>query len=337
MGIFEIIWPRENFKYPDRKGKTVLILALLFFVIILSLFSQRVSFPHFVPSSSFAQLKHLPLYCFLSLSRLFLAYMLSVIFSIIYGTLAARSLLLEKILIPVLDVLQSIPVLGFFPAAIYFFIKMGGEDRIAVEMACIFLIFTSQAWNMTFGVYESIKSIPRDIQEACSLFNIKGIMYFKHILLPACCVKLVYNSMMSWAAGWYFLIACEILAIGPIKYKLPGLGSFIVYATESGKTDLLVIAIVLLVLLVVIVDIVFFRPMVVISERFKFESSSSSEEVEESKVLDFARKGRQVFIDKLKGGSFQSAAKKINIQSVDYGTNPAFHNFKRKNTCLLQK
>jgi len=272
-----------------REKRTKALFGGLFLALMVSLPFLARTLPFFRFSSvPIADLRSLPSFALFSLLRLLLALALSFLFSLIYGTLAAKNRALEKILIPTLDILQSVPVLGFFPAAIYFFVKIGGESRLGVEMACIFLIFTSQAWNMTFGVYESIRGIPKEIDEASRLLGIRGFSYFRRVLFPACVVKLVYNAMLSWAAGWYFLIACEILAIGPVSFRLPGLGSFISEATQQGRLDLLAAGISVLVMLVVIMDVLCFRPLVVISEKYKLESQSSSEESEESYALDFS-------------------------------------------------
>jgi len=282
-----------------REKRTKALFGGLFLALMVSLPFLARTLPFFRFSSvPIADLRSLPSFALFSLLRLLLALALSFLFSLIYGTLAAKNRALEKILIPTLDILQSVPVLGFFPAAIYFFVKIGGESRLGVEMACIFLIFTSQAWNMTFGVYESIRGIPKEIDEASRLLGIRGFSYFRRVLFPACVVKLVYNAMLSWAAGWYFLIACEILAIGPVSFRLPGLGSFISEATQQGRLDLLAAGISVLVMLVIIMDVLCFRPLVVISEKYKLESQSSSEESEESYALDFFRRFKNAVKDK---------------------------------------
>ena len=143
------------------------------------------------------------------------AYIIALIFSIVYGMAAARGGLYERILIPAIDIAQSVPVVGFFPAAVFFFVALAHGSRLGVEMAAVFLIFTSQAWNMALGVYEAVKTIPDDSHEALEAFGGRGWLRFKRLLLPASVPKLVYNSILSWVAGWYFLIACEIITVGP--------------------------------------------------------------------------------------------------------------------------
>lgn len=290
------LFERVNLLYREKRTKAIFAGFLLGLLAMLPFIAGALPFLY-LPAIPLADLRSLPSSALFSILRLILALGLSFVFSLSYGSLAAKNRALEKILIPIIDILQSVPVLGFFPAAIYFFVKLGGGSRIGVEMACVFLIFTSQAWNMTFGVYESIKGIPKEVEEASKLFGIRGWAYFQKVIFPACVVKLVYNAMLSWAAGWYFLIACEIVAIGPVSFTLPGLGSFISKATEQGRIDLLIPGIFVLVMLVVLMDIACFRPLVVISEIYKFEGQGSTDEPEESVVLEFFKRLRHGFED----------------------------------------
>ncbi len=159
----------------------------------------------------------LPLYATFSFARMLAAYTSALGFSLVYGYLAATRERLRAVMLPLLDVLQSVPVLGFFPAAVYFFVLIFRGSRLGVEAASVFLIFTSQAWNMTFGVYESLTTIPADLLMASRAYRLEGPLRLRTLVLPACVTKLVYNSMLSWAGGWYFLIACEIIALGPVN------------------------------------------------------------------------------------------------------------------------
>src|SRR6202451_3793853 len=178
--------------------------------------------------------RHLPYYAFCSFNRMLAAYLLALVFSIAYGMMAARGRMWERVMIPAIDIAQSVPVVGFFPAAVYFFVALAHGSRLGVEMAAVFLIFTSQAWNMALGGYEAVKTIPEDSREALETFGGRGWLKFKRLLLPASIPKLVYNSILSWVAGWYFLIACEIITAGPATYRLPGLGSFLWQGPAEG-------------------------------------------------------------------------------------------------------
>ncbi len=239
-----------------------------------------------------AELPRLPLYALYSFARMLAAYLISLLFSLSYGYLAATSRRAERLLIPALDILQSVPILGFFPAAIYLFVSLSGGGRLGVELASVFLIFTSQAWNMAFGVYEGILTIPQDAREALAAFGAGRWLAFKRLLLPACVPKLVYNTIMSWAGGWYFLMAAEIIAIGPARYDLPGLGSLMYRAAEEGRLGLMLLALGALIGLIVAMDLLLWRPLSVWAETFRYEFAASSPG--RSGVLDWWRRSRMV-------------------------------------------
>jgi len=218
----------------------------------------------------------LPYYAYCSFYRMLAAYALALAFSIPYGMAAARGRLWERILIPAVDIAQSVPVVGFFPAAIYFFVALAHGSRLGVEMAAIFLIFTSQAWNMTLGVFEAVKTIPADSLEALEAFGASGWLKFRRLLMPASVPKLVYNSILSWVAGWYFLIACEIISVGPAHYRLPGLGSFLMEAADRGQNLDMVLGLVMLLAVIVAMDVIAWEPLSAWSEKFRFEFAASS-------------------------------------------------------------
>src|SRR6185503_8331371 len=152
------------------------------------------------------------IYLLRSLARLAMAYGLAVTLALATGHLAARSRFARRLILPTLDVLQSVPILGFFPAAVTVFIGLFGGSALGVEAAAVFLIFTSMFWNLAFGVYESLITIPEDLALAASQFGLHGPLRWTRLLLPAVMPSLVYNSILSWANGWYFLIATEIIA-----------------------------------------------------------------------------------------------------------------------------
>ncbi|MGI9952894.1 ABC transporter permease subunit [Moorellaceae bacterium AZ2] len=216
-------------------------------------------------------LKTLPYYAFRSFLRMLAAYILSFVFSLVYGYKAGSDRRAEKILLPVLDVLQSVPILGFFPAAVYFFINLFRGSILGIELASIFLIFTSQVWNMTFGFYESLRTIPKYLSEACSVYGLNEYLRLKRLYLPAGIPKLVYNSILSWAGGWYFLIAAEIIALGPIEYSLPGLGSYLIRTVEKGELGLTLAGLLTLIFIIGLMNIFIWRPLAFWSEKFKYE------------------------------------------------------------------
>ncbi len=215
--------------------------------------------------------KTLPRDTLFSFFRMSIAYFFSLAFAIVCGFTAASRKWAEKLLLPTIDILQSVPVVGFFPVALLFFISLFQGERIRIELASIFLIFTSQAWNMAFGIYESLITIPKDIQRAAAAYNINKWLKFKRILFPACIPKLIYNSMVSWATGWYFLMACEIIAIGAKRYYLPGIGSFLFYSSDKGRYDLTLLAFSILVFIIVLMDIFLWHPLSVWANKFTYQ------------------------------------------------------------------
>src|SRR5579872_5621258 len=248
-------------------------------LIVAALLALFFGFRNYVPALHGPKLsvtaRHLPYYAFCSFNRMLVAYVLALLFSICYGMLAARGRIWERVMIPAIDIAQSVPVVGFFPAAVYFFVALAHGSRLGVEMAAIFLIFTSQAWNMTLGVFEAIRTIPNDSIEALEAFGVRGWLRLHRLYLPAMVPKLVYNSILSWVAGWYFLIACEIITVGPAHYRLPGLGSYLMEAAESGENLNLVFGLITLLVIITLMDLIVWQPLTVWSEKFKYEFAAS--------------------------------------------------------------
>src|ERR1700691_2128972 len=263
------------------------IVSFLALAAILALFyeyRQQASIKH--PPRFSVSLRHLPYYAFCSFYRMLAAYIISLIFSIIYGLAATRGRLWERVLIPAVDIAQSVPVVGFFPAAVFFFVALAHGSRLGVEMAAVFLIFTSQAWNMTLGVFEAIRTIPTDSIEALQAFGVRGWLRLRRLYLPASIPKLVYNSILSWVAGWYFLIACEIITVGPAHYRLPGLGSFLWEAAEKGRTFDLAAGLLTLLAIIVLMDMIVWQPLSTWAEKFKYEFAASSGAVQSLGMFD---------------------------------------------------
>jgi NitT/TauT family transport system permease protein len=209
-----------------------------------------------------------------SVYRMFAALGLSFVAAIIIGITAARKPLASKIIIPIIDILQSVPILGFFPAAIAFFITLFNGSSIGIEMAAIFLIFTSMAWNMIFSVYESVLSIPSELLETSYAYRANPFLQLRRLYLPASIPKLIYNSIMSWAAGWYFLTAAEIISLGSKTFTLRGLGSLLGNSVYSGQYIQAVIALAVLILIILLTDFFFWRPLESYAKRFKYDYSS---------------------------------------------------------------
>lgn len=239
-----------------------------------------------LPSAAFStNPRVLPYYSLLSLYRMTVAYALALAFSLAYGSAAALRKSAAKVLLPILDVLQSIPVLGFFPAAIFLFVTLVGRGRLGVELAAIFLVFTSQAWNMTFGVYESLTTVPKDIREAGRLLRLSGSVAARRLYLPTAVPRLVHNSILSWAGGWYFLVASEIIAAGPVRYRLPGIGSYLIVASERGEYGNMAAGLGVLLAIVIAMDLALWRPLTVWAEKFKYELAAGSVSARHSWLL----------------------------------------------------
>jgi NitT/TauT family transport system permease protein len=212
----------------------------------------------------------LPRYAALSIGRMAAAYGLSVLFSLFYGYIAANSRHAESILMPILDVLQSVPILFFLPVVVLSLADVLPQ-RSAAELASIVLIFTSQAWNMTFAWYQSLTTIPGELREAGAVFRFNGFFRFKFLELPFGTINLIWNSMMSCAGGWFFLMAAEMFSVGSRDFRLPGLGAYL--AEAAGRGDLRAVAWGLgaLVLIIVALDQLVWRPLLAWSDRFKLE------------------------------------------------------------------
>ncbi|NDG84310.1 MAG: ABC transporter permease subunit [Proteobacteria bacterium] len=223
-------------------------------------------------------LPDLPGAIFLSLMRMAAAYCASLVFAFIFGLLAARTATGERFILPVLDILQSVPVVGFFPAAITFFIGLTHGHRIGVELSAVFLIFTSQAWNIGFAVYESVKAIPVENEEAIMSLGLPQSQRFLNLYLPSSIPRVIYNSILSWSNGWFFLVACEIIAIGPVKYNLPGIGSFLARAAEEEKLNLVLWGIAALACTILTMDIFIWKPLQIWSERFRQDATANQDE-----------------------------------------------------------
>lgn len=211
--------------------------------------------------------KVLPYYVSLSLGRMVAAYILSLLFSMVFGYLAARSRTAEKFLIPFLDVLQSMPILSFLPVAL---LSLSAILPIpwAVELSSIILIFTSQAWNIAFAWYQSLTTIPRNLSQASTIFHFNGWLRFKNLEMPFAAISLIWNSMASWAGGWFFLMAAEIFSVGNRNFRLPGLGAYLQEAANQGSFEAIAWGLGALILTIVTLDQLIWRPLLAWSERF---------------------------------------------------------------------
>src|ERR1700756_3237888 len=235
--------------------------------------------------------RSLPAYAGYSLLRITIAYVLSLAFTLIYGYIAAYNPRAERFMIPLLDVLQSIPVLSFLPGVMLAMVALFPGRQLGVEAGAILLIFTGQVWNMAFSFYASLKSIPNEMREAARIYHFSWWQRFIQVELPFAAIGLVWNSMMSVAGGWFFLMACEMFVLGPRDFRLPGLGSYLQTAASAGDTSSILWGVATMIAVIVLLDQFIWRPVIAWAERFKVEQVESTN-CPQSWVLDMFRQSR---------------------------------------------
>jgi len=233
----------------------------------------------------------LPAYAGYSLLRISFAYALSLVFTLVYGYIAAYNPKAERFMIPLLDVLQSIPVLSFLPGVMLAMVALFPGRQLGVEAGAILLIFTGQVWNMAFSFYASLKSIPKEMREAAKIYGFSWWQRFIEMELPYAAIGLVWNSMMSVAGGWFFLMACEMFVLGARDFRLPGLGSYLQTAASAGDTRSILWGIATMITVIVLLDQFVWRPMIAWAEKFKIEQVESND-APRSWVLNLFRHSR---------------------------------------------
>src|SRR5215467_1798229 len=220
--------------------------------------------------------RDLPLYAFYSLVRISIAYALSLGFSLAFGYLAASSRRAEMLMIPLLDILQSVPVLSFLPGVMLAMVALFPHSQIGIELGSILLIFTGQVWNIAFSFYSSLKTVPRELSEASIIYRFGRWQRFAELDLPFATIGLVWNSMVSVAGGWFFLMACEMFVLGDRDFRLPGLGSFLQTAAGHGDTRAILWGVAAMIAIVVLLDQLIWRPVILWADKFKFEQVETS-------------------------------------------------------------
>jgi len=223
--------------------------------------------PEIIPSVSLNPW-NLPNYAARSTLRMFIALGFSTVFTFVYAYAAARNRRAERVLVPLLDILQSIPVLGFLSVTVTAFIALFRGSLLGLEAASIFAIFTGQAWNMTFSLYQSLRSVPAELDEMATLYRLSKWERFTRLELPASAIGLVWNGMMSFGGGWFFLAASEAISVLNRQYTLPGIGSYVAAAVEARDLSALGWAIVTMIVLILLIDMLFWKPMVTLADRY---------------------------------------------------------------------
>ncbi|QHS51228.1 ABC transporter permease subunit [Edaphobacter sp. 12200R-103] len=221
----------------------------------------------------------LPRYAFYSVVRIWLAYALSLFFAIGYGYTAAYNRRVEALMIAGLDILQSIPVLSFLPGVMLAMVALFPSRQLGVEMGAILLIFTGQVWNMAFSFYSSLKSIPRELREAATIYRFSPWQRLVELELPYSAIGLVWNSMVSVAGGWFFLMACEMFVLGSRDFRLPGLGSYLQTAASTGNARGIIWGLFTMIAIIVATDQLLWRPVIAWSDKFKFEQVETTSRV----------------------------------------------------------
>ena len=234
---------------------------------------------------------NLPVYAVRTTLRMFAALAFSLLFTLTYATWAAKSRRAGLILIPVLDILQSVPILGFLTFTVVFFLGLFPGQVLGAELAAIFAIFTSQAWNMAFSFYQSLKTLPNDLDEATRSFGLSTWQRFWRFEVPFAMPGLVWNTMMSMSGGWFFVVASEAITVGDTTFKLPGIGSYVALALEERSIPAVLYAILTMLIVILLYDQLLFRPLVAWSSKFRFELTAS-EDVEDPWVLKLLRRTR---------------------------------------------
>lgn len=254
---------------------SIVLVLVAAFIYSLTVFGQQweTSFnPTYEISTS---LSSLPLYAAFSALRGLIAYLISLAFTLSVGYWAAKSTKAEKIILPLLDIMQSIPVLGFLPGVVLGLVAIFPRTNVGLELASILMIFTGQVWNMTFAFYSSLKSVPTDLQESAAVMKLSGRQRLRFLELPYSAMNLTWNSVMSMAGGWFFLTVCEAFTLGNQTYRLPGLGAYMAVAIETGESRAILGGIAAMALVIIFYDVILWRPALVWAHRFRLEDTQN--------------------------------------------------------------
>jgi len=232
--------------------------------------------PHITPGVSLDP-RNLPYYAARSTLRMFVALGASLVFTLVYGYAAAHSRKAERVLVPLLDILQSVPVLGFLSVTVTGFLALFPGSLLGLEAASVFAIFTAQAWNMTFSFYHSLRTLPRELDEAAALYRLPRWQRFIRLEVPASMIGLVWNAMMSFGGGWFFVAASEAISVLNQKYTLPGIGSYVATAVAAQNLGAMAPALLTMAVVIVTIDQLFWRPIVAWADKFRLEQSAAAE------------------------------------------------------------
>src|SRR5882762_2549053 len=236
---------------------------------------------------------NLPEYALRTTLRMFAAILASLVFTFVVATLAAKSRKAELVIVPALDILQSVPVLGFLTFTVVLFMRLFPGSQLGAECASIFAIFTAQAWNMTFSFYQSLRTVPSDLDEVSRHFRLSPWLRFWRLEVPFAAPGLIWNTMMSMSGGWFFVVASEAITVGDVTLKLPGIGSWLAVAIEQKNIAAVVMAVAAMAVVILAYDQLIFRPIVAWADKFRFEQTAAQQRPQ-SWVFDLVRRGRLI-------------------------------------------
>jgi NitT/TauT family transport system permease protein len=259
---------------------------------------------------------NLPVYALRTTMRMLLAIVCSIIFTLVYAALAAKSRRAEVVLIPLLDILQSVPILGFLTFTVVFFLNLFPGQVFGAELACVFAIFTSQAWNMTFSLYQSIRNVPKDLEEASQSFHLSGWQRFWRLDVPFAMPGLIWNTMMSMSGGWFFVVASEAITVGNTTVTLPGIGSYVALGIQHKNLPAIGYAILTMLLVIIAYDQLLFRPVVAWADKFRFEQTASGN-APTSWMLDLFRRTRALRALTLPFAAFNKVISNLDLTVPD--------------------
>ncbi|HEY3433656.1 MAG TPA: ABC transporter permease subunit [Rhodocyclaceae bacterium] len=275
MSQIKQFFPRQVVDAGGNRWDWVLLPMVLGLLVLLAYGGQQMATPYQVGETIPLSLEpdNLPYYLLRTTLRMFIALGASMVFSCIFAALTTKYRAAEKVLVPILDILQSIPVLGFLSITVTAFIALFPGNLLGVECAAIFAIFTSQAWNMAFSAYQGFRTVPAELKEAARVFKLSGWQTFWRLELPFAMPGLLWNMMMSMSGGWFFVVASEAISVSNQNIKLPGIGSYIALAIEQSNLQAIGWAIGAMLIGVILYDQFFFRPLLAWADKFRFEES----------------------------------------------------------------
>ena len=291
MSKNKLFIPRQILEAGGNRWDLALLPIVLAIIILLAYGGGQMARPYQLGETLPISLDptYLPYYLLRTTMRMFIALAASIIFSCVFAVIATKYRAAEKVMVPILDILQSIPILGFLSITVTGFIALFPGSLLGVECAAIFAIFTSQAWNMAFSVYQGFRTVPAELSEAASVFKLSGWQRFWRLQLPFATPGLLWNMMMSMSGGWFFVVASEAISVSNQNIKLPGIGSYIALAIEQRNLYAIGWAIGAMLIGVILYDQLFFRPLLSWADKFRFEETGS-ETAQDSWLLAWLRR-----------------------------------------------